>query len=85
MSGGHADVVEATRNLEELLDLAILDPDNVPFGDEFNFLEQLAQRNLGSPAGKRLLDIALLRVRSEEYRERFDKLRQSQAWDTSEQ
>ena len=57
----------------------------MPFGDEFNFLERLAQRNLGSPTGKRLLGIALPRVRSEEYRERFDKLRQSQAWDTSDQ
>ena len=72
---------DAIRNLEELLEMAARDPDHVPFGDEFNFVEQIVTRNLARETCTQLLNIVRLRVRSVEYRDKVEKLLRSMGWD----
>jgi tetratricopeptide (TPR) repeat protein len=71
---------DAIRNLEELLEMAEQNPDDVPFGDEFNLVEQITARNLAEPTCKRLLILVRRRVRSVEYREKAEKLLRSRGW-----
>src|SRR5262245_28083617 len=55
---------DAIRSLEELLDMADRDPEHVPFGDEFNFVELMIKRDLAKWTCRQLLNIARRRVRS---------------------
>jgi hypothetical protein len=71
---------EAVSNLEELLVLATREGKWVVFGDEFNFVEQMAQRRLAVRTCKALIDIARENV-DEEYWIKFDQLLQSHVWD----
>ena len=59
--------------------MATLQGHHVPFGDEFKFVKQVVELDLARHKCKLLLNIARRRVRSLEYRGRFDDLLQSYA------
>jgi|SRR5262249_5381617 len=67
---------DAIRNLQELLGLAVRNPRRVPFGDELNFVKQMVERGLSTPACKSLLEMARRGVHSPEYAKEMGRLLQ---------
>jgi TPR repeat protein len=72
---------EAKASLRELLDWAQRYPQGMPFGDEYNFVEQMARCGIAPTVWRELAEIAGRGTRSQEYRDKFERLLASNSRD----
>jgi TPR repeat protein len=65
---------EAEANLRELLDLAREHSDCVLFGDEYNFVNQIAELGVRNTVWRELVLLAMRGTGSQEYKSKFERL-----------
>jgi hypothetical protein len=65
---------EAAMTLQELGRIIASAPKRVPYGDEFNFLDEMAQRKLEPELCSELANVIAARISDQEFKEKYSAL-----------